>query len=324
MAPYDYLPPAPRRRELAPSAAIEISWLITSCSGPSSLLDVPTQLATRAETFWGDGKGLMIEMLVVAQQVGCLSGWNVDPLFDLARTAIRVPNDLRLETEPDDERLLTLARVERLAADAALRKRYSKLLRDLWTLAEPAWTALGRPTVERSITRLQASLDHGVSALDLIPEGHIAHKPHFREMVQAAVRDNTLIVTPSYFAGTHGHIVALPGALSVALGAGVTEGMARRRTDAERVAGELKLLSDPTRVLILGELEREPMTVGDTARCVGIAQPTASVHLRQLREAGLIEARREDARTVYVVQRGRLRDVIDGARATLLESLGAQ
>ena len=323
MAPYDYLPPPPRRTELAPSVAIELSWLVTSCTGPTSLLDVPSDLAARAETFWEDGQGLMIEMLVVAQQLGCLTGWSADPLFDLARAPIRVPAELALETESEEDQRLTLARVERLARDGGVRKRYSKLLRDLWALADPSWTQLGRPTVERALTRLQASLDHGLSAVDLIPERHIAQMPRFSEMTHAAVRDNTLLVTPSYFAGSHGHVVALPGVLSVAIGADVTIDMARRRTDAERVAGELKLLSDPTRVLILGELEREPMSVGDTARCVGIAQPTASVHLRQLRDAGLVEARREGPRTVYVVQRERLRSVIEGARATLLEPSGS-
>ena len=62
--------------------------------------------------------------------------------------------------------------------------------------------------------------------------------------------------------------------------------MARNRAAAERVARDLKLLSDPTRVLILTELDREPGTVGEIARRVGVAQPTASVHVRQLREAG--------------------------------------
>ena len=324
MAPFDYFPQTLRRTELAPSTAIEISWIITSCQGATALLAVPPDLASRAESFWGDGQGLAIEVLVVAQQMNCLTGWNADRLFDLGPATIRVPKDLLLESESDDERRLTVARVKRLAGDAALRRRFSTLLRDLWTLAEPAWTTLGRPTVERAITRLQASLDHGVSALDLIPVDHIARQPRFRDIIDEAHRANTLLVTPSYFAGAHGHIVALPNVLSVAIGAGVTEDMARRRTDAERVAGELKLLSDPTRVLILGELERQPMSVGDTARCVGVAQPTASVHLRQLREAGLIEARRDGSRTVYVVQRERLRGVIEGAHAALLEPAGAR
>ena len=97
--------------------------------------------------------------------------------------------------------------------------------------------------------------------------------------------------------------MALPGLLSVAIGTGVTSDIARQRATAEGVARDLKLLSDPTRVLILTELDRTPATVGEIARRVGIAQPTASVHVRQLREAGLLTATREGASSSYRVER---------------------
>jgi DNA-binding transcriptional ArsR family regulator len=317
--PYDYVVHLTRRPELAPSAAIELSWLATDCQDVEPLLVLSPDLQDRAQTFWGDGRGLMLELLVVAQQLGCLTGWDVTPMFDLTRVAITTAPDLTLETETIEERQLILARLRRLGGEAPLRKRYATLLRDLWASIEPVWTELGRPTVERTIARLQSSLDHGLSVADLIPDRHIARRPDFVELSAAAVRDNTLLVTPSYFAGGHGHIVALPGVLSVAIGAGVTQDMARRRTDAERIAGGLKLLSDPTRVLILGELDREPSTVGDTARRVGVAQPTASVHVRQLRDAGLLEAHRDGSRTLYRVRRDRLHRMIDDARECLLD-----
>jgi ArsR family transcriptional regulator len=126
------------------------------------------------------------------------------------------------------------------------------------------------------------------------------------------------MLSPCYFAGDHGHIVALPGLLHVAVGTGVTTDVARQRATAEGVAREMKLLSDPTRVLILTELEREPATVGEIARRVGVAQPTASVHVRQLREAGLLAAIRDGASASYRVERERLRDTLDRARAALL------
>ncbi len=322
MAPYDYFPPSPRRTDLAPSAAIELSWLFATCESHRPLLSVSPDLTDRAQAFWGDGKGLLLELLVVAQQLNCLTGWDIGPLFDLPRATIRSPQHLMLETETDDERQLMLSRLERLERDAPLRKRYAKLLHDLWTFAEPTWTELGRPTVQRAITRLQSSLDHGLSMFDLIPQKHIARQPRFAGLTENATSSNTLLVTPSYFAGGHGHIVALPGLLSVAIGAGVTEDMARRRADAERIAGGLKLFSDPSRVLILGELDGEPMTVGETARRVGIAQPTASVHVRQLRDAGLLEAHRDGSRTVYHVRRDRVELLIDDARGCILEPRG--
>jgi DNA-binding transcriptional ArsR family regulator len=94
--------------------------------------------------------------------------------------------------------------------------------------------------------------------------------------------------------------------------------MAQRRADAERIAAGLKLLSDATRIVILDELDRAPATVGETAQRVGIAQPTASAHLRQLREAGLIEAARDGQRTIYRVHRAQVERLIDQARKWML------
>ena len=106
--------------------------------------------------------------------------------------------------------------------------------------------------------------------------------------------------------------------LSVAIGTGVSTDMAHQRAAAERVAHDFKLLSDPTRVLILTELDRTPATVGQIAERVGVAQPTASVHVRQLREAGLLSATRDGSSTSYRVERLRLREALQGAQDALL------
>ena len=51
---------------------------------------------------------------------------------------------------------------------------------------------------------------------------------------------------------------------------------------------------------------------------MGIAQPTASVHVRQLRDAGLLTATRDGASSSYRVDRARLRDALQGAQDALL------
>lgn len=316
--PYDDAPPRPSSTAIAPSAAIELSWLVATCHREELALPTTAELFTRADAFWNDGCGLGIELLVMAQQLGCLTGWDVAPLFSLGDVRVVVPPALGLESETEEDRAITIARLERLGRDRRLRTRYSTLLRDLWTVATPAWTTLGRPSVERAMTRMQASLDHGLGADGLIPPKHIAQRSEFQQLVAAASTGGSLVVTPAYFARQKGHIVALPGLLSVAVGAGVTTDMAKRRNDAERIAAGLKLLSDATRIVILDELDRQPATVGETAQRVGIAQPTASAHLRQLRDAGLIEAHRDGQRTVYRVQRDHVERVIDQAREWML------
>lgn len=68
----------------------------------------------------------------------------------------------------------------------------------------------------------------------------------------------------------------------------------------------LDLLAGPVRRRIIWELAREPCTVTELARRIDQTQPLVSKHLRQLREAGLVEAGRtnDDARArVYEIRR---------------------
>jgi DNA-binding transcriptional ArsR family regulator len=68
----------------------------------------------------------------------------------------------------------------------------------------------------------------------------------------------------------------------------------------------LTLLAGPVRRRIIWELAREPCTVTELARRIDQTQPVVSKHLRQLREAGLVEAGRtgDDARArVYEIRR---------------------
>jgi DNA-binding transcriptional ArsR family regulator len=309
------LPPTAR---VEPSAAIELLWLVIACRKPNVVHRLPPGLAAEADGFWGDGMAMLTETLVIAQQLGCLTGWDIDPLLNLSRAKLDATAEINLATEPEAERILVHERIARLAADAKLRKRFERLVRAIWAKGEPLLDELGRPTVERVVQSARASIEHGRSPLDAIGDDHIARRK-FEPLTEQALRDGTLLLTPSFLAGAgHGHIVALPGVLSVAYGTGGDSDLARNRATAERVARDLKLLSDPTRVLILTELERSPATVGEIARRVGVAQPTASVHVRQLREAGLLTATREGASSSYRVERARVREALDGAHDALL------
>jgi DNA-binding transcriptional ArsR family regulator len=55
----------------------------------------------------------------------------------------------------------------------------------------------------------------------------------------------------------------------------------------------LKALADETRWQLVRELLSQPRTVGELVERLGVSQYNVSKHLRTLREAGLVEARRE-------------------------------
>lgn len=87
------------------------------------------------------------------------------------------------------------------------------------------------------------------------------------------------------------------------------------------LTGRFRALSDPTRVLLLGVLLDEELTVGELAQVVDTAQPGVSRHLSALREAGFVVARRQGAMTFYRVRaedgllQGGIRQQIEAAAA---------
>src|SRR5262249_25140980 len=69
--------------------------------------------------------------------------------------------------------------------------------------------------------------------------------------------------------------------------------------EAQRLAGLLSLLNDPTRTRVLFALVAvDELCVGDLALALGVNEDQASYALKQLRAAGLVESRR-DGRVVY-------------------------
>ena len=61
--------------------------------------------------------------------------------------------------------------------------------------------------------------------------------------------------------------------------------------DAQRIAGRLKALSDPTRLRLLSHVAAQgcgAVCVCDLTAMVGISQPTVSHHMKKLVDAGLL------------------------------------
>jgi DNA-binding transcriptional ArsR family regulator len=86
----------------------------------------------------------------------------------------------------------------------------------------------------------------------------------------------------------------LPRCQLIGLGAGLGELGARART--EELARRIRVLADPTRLAILDHLRTGPRSIGDLAVDFGLAQPTVSAHVKQLRQAGLVTAARNGSR----------------------------
>jgi DNA-binding transcriptional ArsR family regulator len=77
------------------------------------------------------------------------------------------------------------------------------------------------------------------------------------------------------------------------------------------VEAVLRALADESRRTMLDTLSRGPVTAGELAALLPIARPGVSRHLRVLREAGLVEVRKQAQRRVYSLRPQPLAEVDD-------------
>jgi len=77
------------------------------------------------------------------------------------------------------------------------------------------------------------------------------------------------------------------------------------------LAKKFRVLGHPVRIKLLEELMVKECCVGDIQKCLSVSQPNVSQHLKILREAGIIESRREKNRICYSVADKNLIKVIN-------------
>ena len=71
-----------------------------------------------------------------------------------------------------------------------------------------------------------------------------------------------------------------------------------------------KLVSEPSRLRVLAACAEEELTVGELAEALGEGQPNVSRHASQLRQAGLLTARRDGTRTLLSFDTKALADAV--------------
>ena len=80
-------------------------------------------------------------------------------------------------------------------------------------------------------------------------------------------------------------------------------------------------LADPNRILLLYALAEGPHNVSELAELVGITQPTASRHLKLLRDRGMVRASRQGVAIEYSLSDPRLIEALDLLRAVLRDRI---
>lgn len=89
------------------------------------------------------------------------------------------------------------------------------------------------------------------------------------------------------------------------------------RDEAEQIARNLKAMADPTRIQLLGLIQQAPdgrASVTELAERLGLAQPTATHHLKVLTDEGLLERVQEGRQVWHAIAPERAGDVAESVR----------
>lgn len=310
--------PSPPRVTAFPSLAIDLSWALHGARSDTlrfrhpevaALDDAGPGLAERVRGFW-DALTCFSELEVLAWHAHALAVTEAAELWPALERACRLPvPDLPLETETPEDRQVILDRLARLRTDRRTRTRYFDLLRDVHSALGAHWPS-ARASSATAAAALQAQLERGMPWRDLVS----VRCERGREVLAAIGphHTGTIAIVPSSLFGMS-MILSLPGTLLIGAPAVSDGAAARARTEA--LAHRLKTVADPTRLAILSFLSAGSATVGDVARAFGLAQPTVSTHLKQLREAGLVHASRRGTRIELGVDRAALGSLFDELHA---------
>jgi DNA-binding transcriptional ArsR family regulator len=293
-----------RTQSSAPSLACDLSWVLSVASGGLSwqtkhpvvadLLAGHDDLVQRVRAFWADEHTgtCFTETLVLAHHAGALAETSPAALWAALESAVQtVPTDLALASESPEERVIFLHRLQRLQESSELTRTYIELLRDVWELADTIWQS-SRPMLEESGRQVLQQIER-----DGVTESMARGCDIFQEMLPdingRVDAGQPLVIVPCLFFGEVLYL-ELPGLTLIGCGVEHNDLGARART--ESLARRLKTVADPTRLALLHFLATSPSTVGQLATSFGLAQPTVSMHIKSLRQAGLVTSERRAGR----------------------------
>jgi DNA-binding transcriptional ArsR family regulator len=324
-------PGSARKVTAAPSLACDLSWLLCVAAQPSMQARYPVvaeifngreELADRVREFWNDGsqESCFAEMQILAHHSGAFCEKEAEAFWQaIERAVATVPLDLDLPSESWEDLEVYRARFTRLRNSPELLAAYLQLLRDVWAPVDDLWHQ-DLPLIEEAGRQVVAQYERGQTLELLIPGGCDILAERLPDIVADVESGRTeLLFVPCLFFGTSMYL-EFPGL--VVIGTGVAQSDMSARAKTESVARRIKAVADPTRLALLHSLASTPSTIGDLAGLFRLAQPTVSMHVKVLRENGLVRAERRGGRLRLSADPPAMEALLADLRAAVLQDAG--
>src|SRR5690554_2822451 len=208
-----------------------------------------------------------------------------------------------------------------LLATSSMAQTLQRTLSGLWSHLEPDWLLEGRDTAQEAASSLVENAGATGDVLEALPPHHFVSLETSVADIRLRGEHVRLVVAPLYFASMGGYKFEIGQVLYLGFGVRSERLFHERRQHVQDLAANLKAFADPTRLMLLvliSRLRRFPLTVGDLARQLGVSQPTASGHLRLLRDLELVEVVKRGNRSYYRIRESQIEAMLEDLSEALV------
>jgi ArsR family transcriptional regulator len=278
-------------------------------------------LADRVRSFWRDGpeETCFTEMQVLAHHAGCTTETNPAALWRAVEDAIAtVPLDLDMPSETPEERQIYVDRFRRLKESPELARSYLELLQEVWAPVDEMWQQ-ALPLMAEAGRHIVVHFERTQSLQVLLTPGCDILRDRAPSIPASVEAGQRLLFVPCLFFGSSMYL-EFPGL--IVIGTGVGQGDVQARAQTESVARRLKAVAEPTRLALLHSLATAPRTVGELALLFRLAQPTVSMHIKVLRESGLVRSERVAGRLRLSADPAAVENLLGELRFAVLQGAG--
>jgi ArsR family transcriptional regulator len=312
----------------APSLVCDLTWLLHVAARPSMQARYPQlaemfngreDLADRVRAFWGDASvdNCFTELQVLAHLGGALQTTDPGTLWrSIERMVPLAPTKLDMPSETPEEVEVILGRMARLKESPALLRAYVELLKEVWAPVHDTWEQ-ALPVIEESGRHMVTQYERGSSLDTLITPGCDIMRDRIPLLAAGVEAGRPLLFVPCLFFGSSMYL-EFPDLYVVGISVG-RGGDSAARARTESVAKRLKAVADPTRLAILHSLAAAPSSVGELSVLFRLAQPTVSMHVKVLRQNGLVRSERVGGRLRLSADPGAVESLLQDMREAVLQ-----
>jgi DNA-binding transcriptional ArsR family regulator len=205
----------------------------------------------------------------------------------------------------DDDSMQRLRRHFEVLAEPSAGLEMRSALTALWGFMQPSWEREGYEVSLAAGAQLEKEIEATNDLLAALPPHHFVQFEEAAADLRERQKSGQIMVVPLFFASLGGFHLDVGDVDYLGYGVHSESLFQQQQQELTALAGRLKAFSDPTRLLLLvliSRLTQFPLTVGDLAKQLGVSQPTASGHLKLLREAGLVGVSKKGNRAFYTIE----------------------